>query len=60
MFNDRDVLVTYRLLEYPNETAQSWPIARHERGALPLPLPRLVALARDAGRRAGRAAKIAA
>ena len=54
MFNDRDVLVTYRLLEYPNETAESWPIARRERDELPL--PRLLALARDARRSAKKVA----
>lgn len=58
MFDDRDVLVTYRLLEYPNETAQSWPIARRDRDELLLPRP--LALARDARRTAGRAKKDAA
>ena len=57
MFNDRDALVTYRLLEYPNETTQSWPIARRERRELPL--FRLLAVARGAGRSA-EAKKIAA
>ena len=28
---DSDPLATYRLLEFPSETAESWPIARHDR-----------------------------
>jgi hypothetical protein len=34
MFKDRDVMAEYRLLEFPNETAQSWPIATRERNEL--------------------------
>ena len=30
MFNDRDGLAEYRLLEFPNETDQSWPITQRE------------------------------
>ena len=30
MMNDRDGLATYRRLEFPNETANSWPIAEAE------------------------------
>jgi hypothetical protein len=47
MFKDRDLLAEYRLLEFPNETAQSWPIARRERYELPV---RLLRAARGAGR----------
>lgn len=50
MSNDRDLLAEYRLLEFPNETAQSWPIAGRERDGLPM---RLLQAARDAGRRVG-------
>jgi hypothetical protein len=31
MINDRDGLAAYRRLEFPNETAESWPIAERER-----------------------------
>jgi len=47
MFKDRDLLAEYRLLEFPNETAESWPIGRRKRDALPV---RLLRAARDAGR----------
>ena len=57
MFKDRDVLAAYRLLEFPNETAQSWPIARRERDELAI---RVVPPARDAGRSAGGTNKLAA
>jgi len=57
MFKDRDVLMEYRLLEFPNETAQSWPVAGRERGELPI---RLLSFARDAGRDAGGLKKSAA
>jgi hypothetical protein len=57
MFKHRDVLMEYRLLEFPNETAQSWPIAGRERGELPI---RLLRIARDAGRGADGVKKIAA
>ena len=59
MFKDRDALAAYRLLEFPNETLQSWPIARRERDELPirlLPVP----AARDASRGADAAKKVAA
>ena len=59
MFKDRDVMAEYRLLELPNETAQSWPIARRERDERPirlLPVP----AARDASRGADGAKKVAA
>ena len=29
MLNDRDGLALYRLLEFPNESAQSWPITQN-------------------------------
>lgn len=32
MLNDRDGLAVYRLLEFPNESAESWPIADGARG----------------------------
>ncbi len=57
MSKDHDPLAEYRLLEFPNETPQSWPIAGRERGELPI--PRLPA-ARDADRNAGGVKKIAA
>ena len=57
MFKDRDVLTAYRLLEFPNETAQSWPVAGRERDQLAI---RLLPVARDAGRSADGAKKIAA
>ena len=57
MFKDRDALAAYRLLEFPNETAQSWPIAGRERHELPI---RLLPAARDAGRSADATKKIAA
>ena len=57
MFKDPDVLTTYRLLEFPNETAQSWPIARSERRKL---LIRPFPVARDGDRSADGAKKIAA
>ena len=57
MFKDRDGLTAYRLLEFPDETAQSWPIARRERDER---LIRLLPAARDAGRDDGGAKKIAA
>ena len=57
MFKDRDALAEYRLLEFPNETAESWPIASRERDEFPI---RLLAIARDAGRSASGAKKIAA
>ena len=57
MFKDRDLLAEYRLLEFPNETAQSWPIARSERRKLPI---RLSSVARDGDRSADGAKKIAA
>jgi hypothetical protein len=50
MFDDRDVLEAYRLLEFPNETAQSWPIAEGERDEFPIRLP---SLARGAAMRGG-------
>ena len=56
MFKHRDALAGYRLLEFPNETAQSWPIARSER-ELPI---RLLPVARNGGRGADGAKKIAA
>jgi hypothetical protein len=57
MFKDRDQLAWYRLLEFPNETAQSWPIATSERRKLSIrPSP----VARDGGRSADGAKKIAA
>ena len=57
MFKDRDALAAYRLLEFPNETPQSWPIAGRERDQFPI---RLLPVAHDAGRRADGAKKIAA
>jgi hypothetical protein len=57
MFKDSDALAAYRLLEFPSETAQSWPVARRERGELPI---RLLAVARVAGRDGRGAKKIAA
>jgi hypothetical protein len=57
MFDDREELATYRQLEFPNETAQSWPIARRERDELPI---RLLPVARRAGRSSGDGKKIAA
>jgi hypothetical protein len=57
MFKDRDALAEYRLLEFPNETTESWPIAGRERDELAV---RLLAIARDAGRSSGGAKKIAA
>jgi hypothetical protein len=57
MFKDRDGLTAYRLLEFPNETARSWPIARRERDERPI---RLLPAVRDAGRGGGGAKKIAA
>jgi len=50
MFKDRDLLAEYRRLEFPNETARSWPLARSERDELPV---RLLRPARDAGRDGG-------
>jgi hypothetical protein len=60
MFKDQTALAAYRLLEFPNETAQSWPMAKGERADLPIRLLAVVRLpfARDAAR--GRAKKIAA
>jgi hypothetical protein len=49
MFKDRTALAAYRLLEFPNETAQSWPIAKGARDGLTI---RLLSIARDAGRAA--------
>ena len=57
MFKDPDALVAYRLLGFPNETAQSWPIARRGRDGSRI---RLLPVARDAGRSAGGVKKIAA
>jgi hypothetical protein len=57
MFKDRDLLAEYRLLEFPNETAQSWPLATSKRGKL---LIRLLPFARGGGRSADPAKKIAA
>jgi len=57
MLKDRGVLVAYRLLEFPNETPQSWPIARVERDELPI---RLLPTARDAGPRNAGSKKIPA
>ena len=35
--NDRDGLFVYRLLEFPNESAESWPIAKgaHDENLIP-------------------------
>ena len=57
MFKDRDLLAEYRLLEFPNETAESWPIAGRERDQLPI---RLLPVTRDGDRTADTAKKIAA
>ena len=57
MFKDRDPLAEYRLLEFPNETAASWPIAGRDRDELPI---RRLPDARDAERTAGDVKKIAA
>ena len=60
MFKDQTALAAYRLLEFPNETAQSRPMAKGERADLPIRLIAVVRLpfAPDAG--SGRAKKVAA
>jgi hypothetical protein len=55
MFKERDVLTEYRLLEFPNETGQSWPIASRKGEEPPIRV-----LARDPGRSAGGTKKVAA
>ena len=56
MFKDKTALAAYRLLEFPNETAQSWPIANGERDDLPI---RLRPVTRDARQSADGAKKFA-
>jgi hypothetical protein len=48
MFNGRDELTAYRLLEFPNETDQSWPVAGREPDQLLAPHVR-VSRDRDRG-----------
>jgi hypothetical protein len=65
MFEDRDALAAYRLLEFPNETAQSWPIAKRKLNELPMGLLERIPFARvpsarEAGRSDDAAKKIAA
>ena len=57
MFKDQTALAAYRLLEFPNETAQSWPIAKGERDDLPIGLRPVT---RDAGQSADSAKNVAA
>ena len=57
MFKDQSALAAYRLLEFPNETAQSWPIAKGKRDGLPF---RHAPVARDASWSADGTKKISA
>jgi hypothetical protein len=57
MFKDRDLLAAYRLLEFPNETVESWPVARRERDERRIGLR---PVARDADRSAAAAKDVAA
>lgn len=56
MFKDQTALAAYRLLEFPNETTQSWPIANGERDDCPIHLRPVTP---DGGQSAGGAKKIA-
>jgi hypothetical protein len=40
--NDQNGLFVYRLLEFPNESAESWPIADRAHDSHPIPLLRLL------------------
>ena len=42
MSNDQILLSKYRLLEFPNETDSSWPVARNEPDEHFVPLVRLM------------------
>jgi hypothetical protein len=56
MFDGRDELTAYRLLEFPNETDQSWPVVEREPDQVLVPQLRV---SRDRDRTAGGVKKIA-
>ena len=56
MFKDQTALADYRLLEFPDETAQSWPIAKGERDDSPIGL---LPVTRDTGQSADGVNRIA-
>jgi hypothetical protein len=55
MISDRDGLAAYRLLEFPNETDQSWPISERDQALISY-----LRVPRDADNGAGAKKKIAA